>query len=62
MKRPNYSVIRQNNVNHWFRLFTDAGILSKDDYHEYCKWVKGKNLGDVFPLLQKKISPLVEKT
>lgn len=61
MKRIDYSAQRQHNLNHWFRMFTDAGILTRDDYHEYCKWVRGKNLGDVFPLIQKKINPLAEK-
>jgi hypothetical protein len=60
MKNINYSQERQYNINRWFQKFVDAEILTKDEYHAFCKWVSGRQRGEVLMWVIEKQNPLKE--
>lgn len=60
MARRNFSVIRQTDINRWFEMFKANGTLTQDQYHDFCKWAKGKQQPEVFQMIHKKQNPLAQ--
>lgn len=52
-----YSIIRQKEIDRWFAIFKQYNILTQEEYHEYCKWVKNKKQPEVYRIIYSRQRP-----